>query len=508
MKKPNHRSKPASPSGSSDDRKQQHHEKRVCNLEKENEALKREIEELKSKLASSSPNSVDRLRKQKDGEPQKLSAIEEQVVELQKKLNAHFQLSSQKQKRGESGKPHQDEIQRLKVQKVELLCKIKLQSVQFRLSKALLEKEVLQLKKEQRRNAYEMRKLLAQNQRQKLVLQRKTEEASVVTKRLKQMLEARKALSQKVSGNRDGSPGVQGFEIELKIAERVEEIRSEFERQMEEMADEVRKYEEEAEMLREENLRYLLQEKEVDCVARDSELKDLKDEVVRLSSLVGQLRLPKALVVIRNPQIELVKSLSPVESSMGSTDLRSSGSEYSGCHSNVVDKSTPVACCSCTKRSLCKTTKCECRAVGSCCGASCGCATSKCRNREGSATKTDGSLQHVVQDSVLCSETMEMEKTALVSQDPDLDKDSGAGRKPLREIGGTLMNKSSAQSDQEIRVQKPVVQLDNAADSYLQTADAVDSMKVEKVIVAEVPKRLTRGKRSKRKSLVKKCDVQ
>lgn len=75
-----------------------------------------------------------------------------------------------------------------------------------------------QLKKEGRRNEYEMHKLLALNQRQKMVnrfsnnsfllywlnplfmsslqvLQRKTEEASLATKRLKELLESRKTSS-------------------------------------------------------------------------------------------------------------------------------------------------------------------------------------------------------------------------------------------------------------------------------------------------------------------------
>ncbi|RRT57246.1 hypothetical protein B296_00029017 [Ensete ventricosum] len=67
--------------------------------------------------------------------------------------------------------------------------------------KASREKEVLQLKKEGRRNEYEMHKLLALNQRQKMVmvLQRKTEEAALATKRLKELLEVKKP-SREASG--------------------------------------------------------------------------------------------------------------------------------------------------------------------------------------------------------------------------------------------------------------------------------------------------------------------
>ncbi|KAK4571933.1 hypothetical protein RGQ29_030361 [Quercus rubra] len=86
-------------------------------------------------------------------------------------------------------------IYQLKDQKVQLQRKIKLESVQYRECKASLEKESLQLRKEKRRNEYELQKLLASNQRLKMVLQRKTEDASVATKRLRALLEFGKALS-------------------------------------------------------------------------------------------------------------------------------------------------------------------------------------------------------------------------------------------------------------------------------------------------------------------------
>ncbi|KAJ6335421.1 hypothetical protein OIU78_012118 [Salix suchowensis] len=278
MKKGNRRSKrssiadSSSPSKDESNQPQQNQDcdKRVHDLEKENDALKREIEELKEKAGAiiSSPISVGgSVGRRKQDDIQKLRNLEEQVMELKKKLNAHSQLSKLKQKNGESGRL--SEVQRLKAQKVQLLCKMKLDSVQFRLSKASLEREVLQMKKEQRRNQYEMRKLLALNQRQKLVLQRKTEEASMANKRLNGLLESRKAFSQNKSGLKAGNNvGSQGIELELKVAARVEEIRAEYERQMEEMDYELRKFEEEAEKLRLENFRCLLQDKEVECMAQ------------------------------------------------------------------------------------------------------------------------------------------------------------------------------------------------------------------------------------------------
>ncbi|KDO81180.1 hypothetical protein CISIN_1g0085893mg, partial [Citrus sinensis] len=145
--------------------------------------------------------------------------------------------------------------QEKKILQVHLQQKIKQESEQFRMWKASREKEVLQLKKEGRRNEYEMHKLLALNQRQKMVLQRKTEEASMATKRLKELLESRKASSRETSGSDSNiifyeKALMQAIEHELEVTVRVHEVRSEYERQMEErarMANEVARLKEESE---------------------------------------------------------------------------------------------------------------------------------------------------------------------------------------------------------------------------------------------------------------------
>ncbi|CAN1340989.1 Kinesin-like protein KIN-4C, partial [Linum perenne] len=367
MKRANRRSKRTSaadspsPSKSVGDQKQKQQQQKsgestIYDLEKENRALRSEVEELKLKLGNDSPASSGKIQKLNDGALQKLHVLEEQVMDLKKKLNAQSQFSNQKQKT--AGRQPEDVIQRLKAQKVQLLCKIKLDSVQFRLLKASLEKEVLQ---------------------------RKQEEASSATRRLNEFIESRKAAYQRSSGGKkDGSPGSQGVETELKVAERVEEIRSDFERQMEEMAEEVRKYEEEAEMLRQENFRLMLQEKEVDCTARDTELKDLKEEVFKLSTMVNQMPLLRARPVhMTKPQDGNRAGL--FEEATVDTET---------CN-NIPSIKKTGGCCSCSKKSLCKTSKCECRAAKGSCGERCGCTTSKCSNRKGLAKK-DSSLQSVV----------------------------------------------------------------------------------------------------------------
>ncbi|KAJ8440068.1 hypothetical protein Cgig2_025267 [Carnegiea gigantea] len=249
----------------------QHYEKKVMELEHEKKALQKEIEELSRQLANISSNADEGTQKLKEEYLQKLNALEAKVSELKKKQEAQAQLLKQKQKSDEAAKRLQEEIQRIKSQKVQLQNKIKQESEQFRMWKASREKEVLQLKKEGRRNEYEMHKLLALNQRQKLVLQRKTEEAAMATKRLKDLLEAKKAASRDVSGKLnasknsilcfvalmeysewlairsyfghqlgvdmlfyDGKALMHGIEHELEVTVRVHEVRSQYERQMEE----------------------------------------------------------------------------------------------------------------------------------------------------------------------------------------------------------------------------------------------------------------------------------
>ncbi|OAY79180.1 Kinesin-like protein BC2, partial [Ananas comosus] len=219
----------------------QHYEKKLLELEHEKKALQKEIEDLRFNLANISSSSDECAQKLKEDYLQKLNMLEAQVAELKKKQDAQAQLLRQKQKSDEAARRLQEEIQRIKSQKVQLQHKIKQESEQFRIWKASREKEVLQLKKEGRRNEYEMHKLLALNQRQKMVLQRKTEEASLATKRLKELLEAKKASSREISV-------------------RVHEVRLEYERQMQEraaMSKEVARLKEESEMFKQKLMRFL-----------------------------------------------------------------------------------------------------------------------------------------------------------------------------------------------------------------------------------------------------------
>ncbi|CAI0405867.1 unnamed protein product [Linum tenue] len=416
---------------------QQNHESRIHDLERENQDLRKEVEELKHRLGNDSPASDGKIQKLYEGALEKLRILDEQAMDLKKKLNAQSQFSTQKQKT--AGRQPEDVIQRLKAQKVQLLCKIKLDSVQFRLSKASLEKEVLQALLPL--TYHELVVCVSEFRLcYVLVLQRKQEEASAATRKLNEFLQSRKTSSQRSSGSqKDGSPGSQALEIELKVTERVEDIRCDFERQMEEMAEEVKKYEEEAEMLRQENFRFMLQDKENDCMARDSELRDLKEEVFKLSTMVNQMPIVRARPVHSTKPQDLSRSV-----------LFETPAVDSETSDNVPTrvKSALGGCCSCSKNSLCKTNKCQCRAAKGGCGEGCRCSIAKCTNGKRLAKK-DSSLPSVIAQDLVHSSGSE---NTLDATSPNQETE----RQPFSEIG----NVQGCKSVEETKMEKASTHLE------------------------------------------------
>lgn len=221
----------------------QHFGKKIMELEDEKRTVQQERDRLLAEVENRAANIDGQTQKFQDVHAQKLKALEAQIQDLKKKQENQVQLLKQKQKSDEAAKRLQEEIQFIKAQKVQLQHKIKQEAEQFRQWKASREKELLQLRKEGRRNEYERHKLQALNQRQKLVLQRKTEEAAVATKRLKELLEARKSVSRdnSVIANGNGANGANGqsnekslqrwLDHELEVMVNVHEVRYEYEKQ-------------------------------------------------------------------------------------------------------------------------------------------------------------------------------------------------------------------------------------------------------------------------------------
>ncbi|KAK9271250.1 hypothetical protein L1049_026840 [Liquidambar formosana] len=218
----------------------QHFGKKITELEDEKKTVQQERDRLLAEVENLSATSDGQTQKLQDIHAQKLKTLEAQILDLKKKQESQVQILKQKQKSDEAAKRLQDEIQFIKAQKVQLQQKIKQEAEQFRQWKASREKELLQLRKEGRRSEYERHKLQALNQRQKLVLQRKTEEAAMATKRLKELLEARKssARDNSVIANGNGTNGQSNekslqrwLDHELEVMVNVHEVRFEYEKQ-------------------------------------------------------------------------------------------------------------------------------------------------------------------------------------------------------------------------------------------------------------------------------------
>lgn len=217
-----------------------HFGKKIMELEEEKRKVQQERDRLLHEVENLAVNSNSLAHKTQDVRGQKLKALEAQILDLKKKQENQVQLLKQKEKSEEAAKRLQAEIQYIKAQKVQLQHKIKQEAEQFRHWKASREKELLQLKKEGRRNEYERHKLEALNQRQKMVLHRKTEEATMATKRLKELLEARKSSPRDHSAYSNGhlQPGQinekslqRWLDQELEVMVHVHEVRAEFDKQ-------------------------------------------------------------------------------------------------------------------------------------------------------------------------------------------------------------------------------------------------------------------------------------
>ncbi|CAA7022941.1 unnamed protein product [Microthlaspi erraticum] len=480
MTKRNLRSKQSPPLG---DDAEKLYQKRIRDLESVNETLQRNVEELRSKMADVSiSSSVGTLQSSREFS-QKSIATKQEGMSSRSKSSLQSMCSTKKLRPESSLKQIDGEVQKLKAQKVKLQCKIKLDSMQFRLSKASLEKEALQLKKELRKSEFEKHILTALNRRQKLILQLKNTQALTALKRLKSLPESKKPCTNKNKGPPKATDSkIQDSSNELGLLTKLNKIHSNYERQMKEIAEEVKRFSSEADDLKtefegEQNSWSASCDNQINNTPLDSELKELKEEFIKLSTMVSQMEMTKSQLTetdkaqdkpaensvsskitkdetnvepskpvnseetlcepaensvsskTTNDQSNLETSeptiseetlVKPAESSVSSKNSKAESSQPKASEETVCkkEKSKAQVCCSCTKKSLCKTKNCKCRANGNGCGDSCGCLASKCSNRE-EIVKPDKA-----------TEPVDGKKPAGISHD---DKD--AKKQALRDIG-------------------------------------------------------------------------
>lgn len=160
-------------------------------------------------------------------------------------------------------------------------------------------------------------------------------------------------------------------------------------------------------------------------------------------------------------------------------------------------------CCSCTKYSLCKTMRCECRAAEGICGSFCSCEPTKCSNTEEASRKglvqadfveAFGNLSMTTENEkshVLAAEGAKLLQSAL-SEKPVIANDGGAVRKPLSDIGNNLTKSKAPKPKKRKNWRKSVIQLVPAIPP---TSEAQGPVKSESNVEADIPLKLPRAMR-------------
>lgn len=132
-------------------------------------------------------------------------------------------------------------------------------------------------------------------------------------------------------------------------------------------------------------------------------------------------------------------------------DMDISDAESDDCDVDATDDEWVKPCCSCSKSSSCKTNKCQCRVAGNSCGKSCGCVATKCANRElvsneeppqlevAEVNANGSSIQETNEDQLLATQGAELLQSALVEKQPSETNNDRVPRKPLSDIGNTLV---------------------------------------------------------------------
>ncbi|KAJ1416422.1 hypothetical protein SESBI_17380 [Sesbania bispinosa] len=150
-------------------------------------------------------------------------------------------------------------------------------------------------------------------------------------------------------------------------------------------------------------------------------------------------------------------------SNISSEDVKDNSTEG---HGGASGEAASDVCCSCSRSSSCKTTKCKCRALGNSCGSSCGCRASKCANRalvsnesqEPTQSGNDSSIEEADKDHLLATQGAELLQGALVERPAEAQSDH-APRKPLSDIGNTLAKSNAPKANQRKKWRRSTVLL-------------------------------------------------
>uniref|UniRef100_A0A162A4H0 Kinesin motor domain-containing protein n=1 Tax=Daucus carota subsp. sativus TaxID=79200 RepID=A0A162A4H0_DAUCS len=180
-------------------------------------------------------------------------------------------------------------------------------------------------------------------------------------------------------------------------------------------------------------------------------------------------------------------------------------------HDNMLKETFDVRCCSCSKQSFCKTSKCECRVAGGNCGVSCSCNPKKCSNREVSikdlgampqlelheGTGNVSSIDETETSHTLASHGAMLLNTALSNIPVETKNDTAAKRKPLSDIGNTKVMSDAPKPEQRKKWRKPSFKIVQEApiSSQIECSEVPNNTQ-STVSESDVPLKLPRAMRS------------
>ncbi|XP_021058289.1 chromosome-associated kinesin KIF4A-like [Mus pahari] len=143
-----------------------------------------------------------------------LQELEAQIADLKRKLNEQSKLLKLKESSENTVSKLNLEIQMMKTQRVQLMRQMKEDAEKSRQWKQQKDKEVIQLREQDRKRRYELVKLERDFQKQSNVLRRKTEEAAAANKRLKDALQKQREVAEKRRETQNR--GLEGTEAHVK----------------------------------------------------------------------------------------------------------------------------------------------------------------------------------------------------------------------------------------------------------------------------------------------------
>lgn len=201
------------------------------------------------------------------------------------------------------------------------------------------------------------------------------------------------------------------------------------------------------------------------------------------------------------------KAMSTVEDAKQETDMNLENTCKQEIDKNAASPAS--LCCSCSKHSSCKTGKCGCRVASKTCGVSCGCLPTKCSNRatlkeddlpRSDSTESGGnnglpdasSVSDDDKSKELASHGAALLQSALTEKSID-ENANVLQRKPLSDIGNTLIKSNAPKKNLRKKWKKSVIQLVPTAPTSAQHENNEAPKLTDTVIEHDIPLKLPRA---------------